>query len=78
MPHLPQRRVQLMDDHLHLLTASKSHNGVVASKRAGLGQVGHWRDANGGKAGREQRFGLKRLFLCFSQIIVQNYSFYLL
>lgn len=41
-PYFPQRCVQLMDDDFHLLTASKSHDSVIASKRTGLGEVGHW------------------------------------
>lgn len=39
---LPQGHVELMNDHLHLLTASKGHNGVVAGKGSRLRQVGYW------------------------------------
>lgn len=41
-PYLPQRCVQLMDDHFHLMTASKSYNSIVASKSTRLREVGHW------------------------------------
>lgn len=39
--YLPQRGVELMDDHFHLLTASKGHDGIIASKRSKLREVGH-------------------------------------
>lgn len=39
--YLPQRGVELMDDHFHLLTASKGHDGVIAGKRSMLREVGH-------------------------------------
>lgn len=38
---LPKGHVELMNDHLHLLTASKGHNSVIASKSSRLRQVGH-------------------------------------
>lgn len=39
--YLPQRGVELMDDHFHLLTASKGHDGIIAGKRSRLREVGH-------------------------------------
>lgn len=45
-PYLPQWCVELMDDHFHLLTASKSHDSVIARKRTRLREVGHWVEKN--------------------------------
>lgn len=38
---LPKGHVELMNDHLHLLAASKGHDGVIAGKSSRLRQVGH-------------------------------------
>lgn len=38
---LPKGHVELVNDHLHLLTASKGHDGIIASKSPRLRQVGH-------------------------------------
>lgn len=38
---LPKGHVELVNDHLHLLTASKGHDGIIAGKSPGLRQVGH-------------------------------------
>lgn len=40
--YLPEGHVELMNGHLHLLTACKSHNGIIAGKCSRLRQVGHW------------------------------------
>lgn len=39
--NLPKGHVELMNDHLHLLTASKGHDGVIAGKSSRLRQVGY-------------------------------------
>lgn len=43
VPYLPQWCVKLMNDHFQLLTATESHDGVVASERSRLGEVRHCR-----------------------------------
>lgn len=43
LSHLPQRCIQLMNNHVHLIVPCKGHNSIIASKGTRLCQIGNWR-----------------------------------